>query len=641
MTDILDRNVQSVRSLVKRIAFYLFWEKEGIVDRYIPYCLEKLREHVEHIVVISNGPVSAAGRAELEHVADEVWERPNVGFDVGGYQEALERFGFDRLAEYDELILLNYTFFGPVYPFSEMFEKTDAWDVDFWGLTEHGEIDQHYFASGGVLPRHIQSHWLAVRKSLLLSPAFRHYWETMPLITSYEQSIDRHEARFATYFEERGFTWDVVYRYTDYPSLNPVLDDVVQLTAERCPIVKRRTFFHDPLYLSDHAIIGRDVIDILQQTSDYPLELIWENVARTMEPRVAATNFSLHRIYSDALEIDAEQYERTRAMRALVAIHCYYENMIDELMDYAERLPCERHVVVTTDTHEKRSTLEAALAARNVASYEVRVTESNAGRDVSAFLVGCADLLRDGDYDIVVKLHSKRSPQDGAVAGGWFKRHLFGNLLHSPNYAANVANLFVEHPEIGMVIPPVIHIGFPTMGQAWYLNKEPAARLCKQLGITTPLDESTPLSAYGSMFIARPRALRALVDAGLTWSDFEDQPYGDGSLAHVIERLFTYSALGAGMPVYTVQSTELASINYSFLEYKLQNFSQGLPGPAMEQAIHLQRLKSASSVLGFGKRMVNTRFPALARMLYPAYDASRKAYRRVRDADRSPKRNRA
>lgn len=623
---------------MKRIAFYLFWEKEGIVDRYIPYCLEKLREHVEHIVVISNGPLSSSGRVELERVADEVWERDNVGFDVWGYKEALERFGFEELQEYDEVILLNYTFFGPVYPFSEMFDKTDSWDVDFWGITEHGEIDPHYFASGGVLPRHIQSHWLAVRKSLLKSPAFRHYWATMPLIKTYDQSVDRHEARFAKYFEERGFTWDVVYRREDFPGDNPILDDVVQITMERCPILKRRTFFHDPLYMSDHAIIARDVIDILEKTSDYPLELIWDNVARTMEPRVVATNFSLHRIYSDALEVTEEERARTREMRALVVLHCYYVDMIDELMDYADRLPCERHVVVTTDTADKRALLEAALSARGVTSYEVRVTESNAGRDVSAFLVGCADLLRSDDYDIVMKLHSKRSPQDGPVVGGWFKRHLFGNLLHSENYAVNVVNLFAERPELGMVIPPIIHIGFPTMGQGWFLNKEPAAALCEKLGIRTPLDESTPLSAFGSMFIARPRALRALVDADLTWSDFDDQPYGDGSIAHVIERLFTYSSLGAGMPVYTVQSTELASINYQFLEFKLQSLSQGLPGTVMQQRAYLERLIAPLSVLGLGKRVMKQKFPRLADALYPAFDASRTAYRRARSAGRGPRR---
>lgn len=615
---------------MKRIAFYLFWDDDGRVDRYVSYCLEKLREHAEHIVVVSNGPLSDAGRAELQRVADDVWERDNVGFDVWGYKEGLERFGFDRLMEYDELILLNYTFFGPMYPFSEMFDQAKAWDVDFWGITEHAEVRPHPFAAKGVLPRHIQSHWIAVRKRMLESSAFREYWADMPMITSYEHSVDRHEARFTHHFENLGFSSDVLFRSTDYSSLNPILDEVVQLTARRCPILKRRTFFHSPLYFSDHAIIGRDVMEILETTSDYPLQLAWENIARTAEPRVAATNFSLYRIYSDALEISSEQLSHVRGMRVLAAVHCYYEDMIDELMDYVDMLPGERHVVVTTDTEQKREHLNSALARRRVPSYEVRLTQSNAGRDVSAFLLGCADLLRDDSFDLVVKLHSKRSPQDGAVAGGWFKRHLFGNLLHSQNYAANVVNLFAERPEIGMVIPPVIHIGFPTLGKAWYHNKEPAAALCKKLGITTPLDESTPLSAYGSMFIARPRALRTLVDAGLTWGDFEDEAYGDGSLAHVIERLFTYSSLGAGMPVYTVQSTDLAAINFPSLEFKLQNFSQTLVGTVMQQRDHLDRLAHGPTMLAVSKRAVHRRLPWLSRLLYPGYNAARRGYMRWR-----------
>lgn len=626
---------------MKRIAFYLFWEKNGDVDHYVAYCLEKLREHVEHVVVVSNGPLSAAGRAQLESVADDVWERENVGYDVWGYKEGLARFGFDRLADYDELILLNYTFFGPMYPFSEMFERSNSWDVDFWGITEHGEVRPHPFAAKGVLHRHIQSHWIAVRKPMLVSTAFRHYWTSMPMISSYEQSVDLHEARFTQHFHELGFSYDVMFRNADYPSLNPVLDDVVQLTVDRCPILKRRTFFHSPLYFSDYAIIGRDVIDVLERTSEYPLELVWQNIARTTEPRVVASNFSLYRIYSDALEISSEQLDRATRMRALVAIHCYYEDMIDELMDYADRLPCERYVVVTTDTEQKRAYIKAALAQRGETSYEVRVTQSNAGRDVSAFLLGCADLLREDSFDIVVKLHSKRSPQDGAVAAGWFKRHLFGNLLHSENYAANVVNLFAERPEIGMAIPPVIHIGFPTLGNSWFLNKEPAARMCKKLGITTPLDESTPLSAYGSMFIARPRALRSLVDLGLTWADFEDEAYGDGSLAHVIERLFTYASLGAGMPVYTVQSTELASINYPSLEFKLQNFSQGLPGNVMQQRAYLDHLEDGPTMLRASKRLIHTRLPRLARVLYPLYDASRRTYVRWRNSRQSGKGNAA
>lgn len=621
---------------MKRIAFYLFWDKDGVVDRYVPYCLEQLREHVDHIVVVSNGPVDAAGRTSLDAVADDVWERENVGFDVWGYKEAMERFGMERLGEYDELILLNYTFFGPVFPFSEMFGKSESWDVDFWGITEHGEVRPHPFENKDVLPKHIQSHWLAVRKPLLTSDAFREYWATMPMITSYNQSVDMHEARFADHFAGLGYKWDVLFHEADYPDLNPVLDDVVMLTEDRCPILKRRTFFHDPNYLSDYAIIGRDIIDILERTSEYPLELIWENIARTAEPRVAATNFSLMRIFSDAPEIRPEELERVERLRAAVIVHCYYEDMIDEILDRVEHLPCERHIVVTTDTEQKQRHIEERLAARDEASSEVRITASNLGRDISAFLITCADVLRDEAFDLVVKLHSKRSPQDGAVAGDWFKRHLFENLLHSRNYSASVLNLFTTHPEIGMAIPPTIHIGYPTLGNAWFKNKKRAAELCEKLGIATPLDRSTPLSAYGSMFIARPQALRTLVDAGFDWADFEGE-YGDGSLAHVLERLFTYSSLGAGMPVYSVMNSALASINYMFLEYKLQSFSEHLPGTVMQQKAYLEAREGVPNLLGVSKGLIYMRSPRLAQALKPVYHAGRKGVRMMRAAGNAGK----
>ncbi len=617
---------------MKRVAFYLFWDKEGVVDEYIPYCLQKMREHVEHIVVVSNGFLNADGRQILESIADEVWQRENVGFDVWGYKEAMERFGMDRLVEYDELILANYTFFGPIFPFSEMFTASESWDVDFWGITEHGEVRPHPFAAKTYMPRHLQSHWLAVRQPLLSSSDFREYWETMPMISSYEDSVEMHESRFTEHFANLGYRWRSAYRLEDYPDLNPVLDDVVLLTADRCPILKRRTFFHDPLYMSDKAIIGRDILEILDRESDYPAALIWNNIARTAEPRVAATNFSLTRVYSDAKEVTDEQLDALSKLRALVVIHCFYTDMIDEIIYRVDFLPCERHVVVTTDTAEKKAQLEESLRTRGVVSFEVRVVASNDGRDVSAFLLGCADVLRE-DYDVVIKLHSKKSPQDGAMASDWFKRNLFDSLVRNENYVASILNLMVERPEIGMVIPPTIALGYPTLGNAWFGNKDKAAEICAKVGISTPLDSSTPLAAYGSMFIARPAALGKLVNGGFDWKDFSGE-YGDGSLAHVLERLFTYSSLGAGMPVYTVMSTELAAINYSFLEYRLQNFSQGLPGTVMQQRAYLDSALGVPNLLGVSKGLISMRHPKLAHRLRPVYQMGRIGYRAVRDGVR-------
>lgn len=619
---------------MKRVAFYLFFDPDGQVDDYVLYKLEQLREHVEHIFVVSNGPLSPAGRERLEPVADTVWERENVGFDVWGYKEAQERFGWERLAEYDELILLNYTFFGPIFPFGELFDRMDAADVDFWGITEHDQVDPHPHHGVGVMPRHIQSHWIAVRRQMFLSDEYRAYWRDMPMITSYDESIDRHEARFLVHFESLGFVSQIAFPLENYPSAHPIFDDIVLMLRDRLPIVKRRLFFHDPLYLDRFAIIARDAMAEIER-SGYPSDLIWRNIVRGAKPRVLATNLTLNEVLPEHAFPDADPRALDRSSLPSVAVvcHLYYDDLVGEILDSVATIPGDVDLYITTTDDEKRARIEDAIAASGFAGLsDVRVIESNRGRDISAFVVGCADVLRNEKYELIVKIHGKKSAQDGYNIGTWFKRHLIENLLASPGYTENLVALFQRQSTLGMVFPPVIHMGYPTMGHAWFANKEPAKKFAKRLGITVPFDDTTPLSAYGSMFVARRSAIAQLAELGLTWDDFPAEGgYKDGTLAHVIERMFSYVALGNGYHVRTVMSPEMAAINYSFLEYKYQAVSAYLPAYGIEQVPYLEATSggAAPSPLALAKRMVAGK-PAVANALRPVYQVARRAFRRVR-----------
>ena len=91
------------------------------------------------------------------------------------------------------------------------------------------------------------------------------------------------------------------------------------------------------------------------------------------------------------------------------------------------------------------------------------------------------------------------------------------------------------------------------------------------------------------------------------------------------------------MPVYTVQSTELASINYGFLEYKLQNFSQNLPGTVMQQRAYLDAVEGIPNLLGMGKGMLDLRYPRLAQALRPFYRVTRRGVRAARAAGTAAK----
>ena len=570
---------------MKRAGIFLFYDPEGKVDDYILGCLGSLQEHMDYLLVVSNSPLDETNRKRLESVSSEVMERKNVGYDVGAYRDGLRHLGWDHMGDYDELVLFNYTFFAPIHPWAGLFERTDKWDTDFWGITEHDEVRPHPFLPKLVMPRHIQSHWIAVRASLSTTKDWRTYWEDMPPIESYNDSIQWHESRFTGYFNALGYRHEVAYNVDDYPSANPVFDNANLLLQDGCPILKRRNLFHNPLHLDRFAIIGADMLE-QARLAGYDTDLILSNLARTSKPRDLVTNAGLTWVVPQ--NASEETYAAAATQKVLAVAHIFYADMAEEILERLSVLPKGYYLVATTSNEENQAQIRAVMERYGVEG-EVRVVASNRGRDIGAFLVDCNDVLASGKWDIVVKIHSKKSVQDDYNAAQLFKTHLYDNLLNSRAHVANILAEFAAHPSLGMVLAPLPHMGYPTMGHAWFTNREPAQAVAKRLGINVPFDKDMPLATYGSMFIARPQALAKLVNAGFKPENFPvEGGYKDGSLAHVLERLMAYAALSEGFYVRPVLAPKWAEVYYGYLEYKLAAVSSFLPPFTIDQVPYLK-----------------------------------------------------
>ncbi len=124
---------------MKRLAFYTFWEKNGIVRKYVLTYLKGLQEVADRIIVIANGNLSTEGKETLERLGVDVLQRENRGIDFGAWKAAFDYLGWNEVRRFDELILTNCSCYGPVYPFSESFQKMEGNSCDFWGLTLHQE----------------------------------------------------------------------------------------------------------------------------------------------------------------------------------------------------------------------------------------------------------------------------------------------------------------------------------------------------------------------------------------------------------------------------------------------------------------------------------------------------------------------
>ncbi|TXR50871.1 rhamnan synthesis F family protein [Phyllobacterium endophyticum] len=555
--------------MTKRIAIAFFYDDEGIVDDYMLHLLQSMQPFVEKTVFVSNGPLSNKSETSVEPLVDEVIIRKNEGFDVWAYKTAIERIGYEKLAEYDELVLYNHTFFGPIFPFSEMFEEMETRHDDFWGISIHGEMTPNPFTGIGTLPLHINSHFTVIRRPILSSKAFRFYWDEMPKIESYTDSILIHESRLTEYLANLGYTFSSYVDPAEYGSPYPVFIDIAEAMAKRCPILKRRLFFHDPLFHEFNAIDLPRAMRLIEQESDYDQSLIWKNIVRTTHPRTLNTTASLLRILPD-ISLDSEMV--TKGGRVAVCAHVYYVEMLQELLAATSNIPLEYDFIATTDSESKKASIEAELRNRpGIKNIIVRIVEQNRGRDMSALFITCRDLFLDDRYDFVCRLHTKKSPQVGFAQSMLFRRHLMENLLHSSGYVKNLLGIFQDNPCVGLILPPIVHISYPTMGNAWFTNYGNVKSILSELKIKVPMDFNTPVAPYGTMFWFRPRALRKLFHRQWKWEEFNKEPnHVDGGLAHALERTIGYVVQDAGFINMHVMNADQASYNYSMLEYKIQ-----------------------------------------------------------------------
>ena len=572
---------------MRRVCLFSFYDAQGLVDDYVVFFLKALSPFVERTLFYSNGPLAPGAELKLADCVREIIVRPNEGFDVIAYKQGLERIGFDADGAYDEVLMVNHTCYGPLFPFAELFGAMETRTCDFWGVTAHMAMNPNPLTGSGTLAYHINTNFLAVRGDMVRSRVFHDYWQKLQAQPTYEKAILSHEAVFTEHFAKLGFAHATYLDCEKYGSHYPAILSIDETLIDRNPLLKRRAFFHDPRFLEHYAADLPRALRILHETSDYDPSLIWRNVTRSAELRTLNTNAGLTSVLPD------ERIKRDAALpacgRLAVCAHIYYTEMLDEILALTDTIPLPFDLVATTNTIEKKQEIESRVRGRGqIAQAIVRVVEQNRGRDMSSLFITCRDLFLDGPYALVCRLHTKKSPHVETGRGNLFKRHMFENLLNSAGYTTNVLDMFSDNPWIGVAIPPAMHMSFGLLGHAWLANRGNVEALMKQLHIEAPLDPDTPIAPYGGMYWFRPQALRKLFAHEWRWSDFSDEPaLLDGSLSHALERILCYVAQDARFTTQQIMSERSAGWNYAMLEYKLQKLGASLPNADFNYQTHI------------------------------------------------------
>lgn len=571
-----ERTEMSVNSGHKqRLGIYCFYDKYGHAASFIKTFLDDLMDNLDDLVVVVNGQLSDQARQLFSEYTKTIIVRENKGLDVAAYKQAILTLGWEKLESYDEVICLNDTVMGPVYPFREMFACMDRKDVDFWGITAYaGEtVDKEQ------IPTHLQAYWHAYRRSLVSSPAFHEYWETMPLWKDYAEVTRKHEMTFTKHFTDLGFTWASYIDWRKYQGYSsyPLLYMPMQIVRDdRCPIFKRRSFFVDYSAYFDQTA-GQPALDLyeyLRDHTDYDVDMIWDAILPSYN--IDDIRKAMHLDYVlPSQAINPQTHDRPRSA---FIYHVYFMDLLEDTCHYIASLPEETDLYITS-TEDKIPQIREYMQQHGISHQATFIPVINRGRDVSALLVAACPVVLSGKYDVIGFAHDKKSSQNqenghhGTESQG-FAYKLMENTLGSEAYVKNILTLFAENPRLGQVAPPPPYHALyfaHTIPHDWGANYEITKELLEdRLGIHVPLSPTKPTaSAMGSCYWFRVEALKPLFEYGWKYEDFlpEGQMGEDGTISHAIERANGYICQSRGYYPAWVLSDRYARIEVDSLFY--------------------------------------------------------------------------
>ncbi len=324
-------NIKTENFMQKRCFICTFWEKRGIVRDYFSYYIKALAEISEKVIVVVNGEITDEGRKTLLNIKNtEVLQRENHGLDFGAYKAGIEYIGYDNLDEYDELILTNCTCYGPVYPLTDMFDKMENTDCDFWGITKNVEHNSH-----------IQSYFICINKKMFSSAAFKEYWNDLMLYDDFWDEVRNHEIKFTNHFEKLGFKSGsyIDFNFVKEMEINPQLYPEILLERYKLPLIKRKSFignYNDTKICRFSSSLPNILTDYISKNTGYDINMIYQDIIAVHPMSVIQDFFNLYYVLPSKF-INSENSNKIKKI-ALI-LHIYYEDLIDYCLKYVKSLP--------------------------------------------------------------------------------------------------------------------------------------------------------------------------------------------------------------------------------------------------------------------------------------------------------------
>lgn len=202
---------------MNRVAIYAHYDRNNVVDDYVIYAIEQLKQICKNIIFVSCCDLK---QEELDKLDCHKVVEYHKEYDFGSYKQGfVYAKNHKLLTDCNELVFLNDSCYGPFKPLDKIFESMSENSCDFWGLTKNK------YAFKVVKNRtkdcyipHIQSYFFVLRPSVFNSKTFEDFIFSVKEESSKNLVIENYEIGLTTELESAGFVCD--YAIKDFYKYN-------------------------------------------------------------------------------------------------------------------------------------------------------------------------------------------------------------------------------------------------------------------------------------------------------------------------------------------------------------------------------------------------------------------------------------
>lgn len=234
------RVTEGGQPLTGKVAIFLVFPSAGLLASHL--------RAVGHLVdsgcaplVVSNQPLSPDDRARLVPMCWRLIERPNFGYDFGGYRDGVLSIG-TQLSALDRLVFLNDSTWFPLPGGFDWLARAESAGTDYCGAIWANAVrhpnpehfrDIRWNVNKDLRNFHYASFALSLSSRILRDPAFLPFWQNFRLTGRKNKAVRRGEVGLTRWVINHGYSHGATTELADLDAvLRGLPDDRLRLVHD-------------------------------------------------------------------------------------------------------------------------------------------------------------------------------------------------------------------------------------------------------------------------------------------------------------------------------------------------------------------------------------------------------------------------